>query len=163
MNNLIVFNYSLASTWYINVPQFHHLTDAITVKSIQQCSYISVPSSLTMKTISILCLLVLLSSALAIVKYVPTHTVQRSFQLLFHVFLFFFFHTHRVKLQRHNVYRDSVTMRAMLHAKYTPGMRVPAAPLLGDSPEPLTDYLDVSKKVEDVFQLLDQLLIEVIT
>ena len=68
-----------------------------------------------------------------------------------------------MKLQRHNVYRDSVTMRAILHAKYNPGMSVPAAPLLGDSPEPLTDYLDVSKKVEDVFQLLDQLLIEVIT
>ena len=104
-----------------------------------------------MKTISILCLLVLLSPALAIVKYV--HTVQRSFQLLFHVSVVFF--THRVKLQRHNVYRDSVTMRAMLHAKYNPGMSVPAPLLLGDSPEPLTDYLDVSKKIEDVFQLLD--------
>ena len=60
-----------------------------------------------------------------------------------------------MKLQRHNVYRDSVTMRAMLHAKYNPGMSVPAPLLLGDSPEPLTDYLDVSKKIEDVFQLLD--------
>ena len=73
MNNLIVFNYSLASTWYINAYR-NFITSQSPLQSIQQCIYISVPSSLTMKTISVLCLLVLLSPALAIVKYVPTHT-----------------------------------------------------------------------------------------
>ena len=39
--------------------------------------------------------------------------------------------------------RDSRTMLAMLMAKYNP--ELPVSPILEDSAEPLTDYLDVSK------------------
>ena len=41
--------------------------------------------------------------------------------------------------------RDIRVVLAMLEAKYNPGQRSP--PVLGDSPEPLTNYLDVSGKI----------------